>query len=47
MLSRRIVTALDGALLGIALRPFQEQLLTLAAAELADCISISSHEIRL
>jgi hypothetical protein len=36
MLPRRVGAALDRALLGVALLPLQEQLLPLAAAELAD-----------
>src|SRR5690606_14607212 len=43
MLPRRIVPTFDRALVGVALRALQEELLPLAAAEPADRTSITTH----
>src|SRR5690606_14943177 len=43
VLPRRVVAPLDRALLRVALRPLQEQLLPLAAAKLADRTRVASH----
>src|SRR5690606_2944533 len=44
VLSRRVVPPLDRALLRVAPRPLQEQLLPLASAELADRTRVTSHD---